>query len=250
MPTEHGGWGLTAEPALLGLLVRPSIAGFFIGCAALLAFLARTPLKVLLVDRHRSRSSRHAGLAARILAAELVLLAGLVCAATLRSGFDWWWPAAIAGPLVLVELWFDMRSRGRRLVPELAGSVGICATAAMAILAAGGSTRLAAACWLVPAGRAVTAIPAIRAQIARLRSTGTTAPRTTALADSTAIIMIGAAEWLWRSTILGVLAVAAMILTQRVATTRPVPPPKVMGYRQMIFGFAVVGLTALGVHVL
>src|SRR5665213_893101 len=37
MPTEHGGWGLTAEPVLLGLIVAPSIAGGAIGAAAIVA---------------------------------------------------------------------------------------------------------------------------------------------------------------------------------------------------------------------
>ena len=55
IPSEHGGWGLTLEPALLGLLVAPSIAGAAIGLAAFLAFLVRTPLKTVLVDRVRHR---------------------------------------------------------------------------------------------------------------------------------------------------------------------------------------------------
>jgi hypothetical protein len=28
VPSEHGGWGLTFEPVLLGLIVNPSWAGF------------------------------------------------------------------------------------------------------------------------------------------------------------------------------------------------------------------------------
>ena len=60
MPDEHGGWGLTAEPALLGLLVAPSWAGAALGIAAFLAFLVRTPLKLVLVDRWRGRWLRPA----------------------------------------------------------------------------------------------------------------------------------------------------------------------------------------------
>ncbi|MCB0972737.1 MAG: YwiC-like family protein, partial [Acidimicrobiales bacterium] len=55
MPTEHGGWGLTLEPVVLGLLVAPSIAGTCIGLAAIVAFLARTPLRIVLVDLRRRR---------------------------------------------------------------------------------------------------------------------------------------------------------------------------------------------------
>jgi hypothetical protein len=55
LPDEHGGWGLTAEPVLLGLLVAPSWAGAALAVAAFLAFLVRTPLKLVLVDRWRHR---------------------------------------------------------------------------------------------------------------------------------------------------------------------------------------------------
>ena len=50
LPSEHGGWGLTAEPALVGLIVAPSAAGACLAGAALTAFLVRTPLKVAAVE--------------------------------------------------------------------------------------------------------------------------------------------------------------------------------------------------------
>ena len=43
IPDEHGGWGLTAEPVLLGLLVAPSWPGALLGVAAFVAFLVRSP---------------------------------------------------------------------------------------------------------------------------------------------------------------------------------------------------------------
>lgn len=39
VPSEHGGWGLTFEPVLLGLIVAPSWAGVAIGVAAIVAIL-------------------------------------------------------------------------------------------------------------------------------------------------------------------------------------------------------------------
>ena len=80
VPTEHGGWGLTAEPVVLGLAVAPSIAGACLGAAAILAFLARTPLRIVLVDRHRNRDLGRTALARRVLlfevAAMILLAAG------------------------------------------------------------------------------------------------------------------------------------------------------------------------------
>ncbi len=81
MPAEHGGWSLTLEPVLLGLLVA-----------------------------------------------------------------RFWWPLLAAAPLVAIKLWFDMRSRSRRLLPELAGTVGIGSVAA--------ETALALGLWVAVAARA------------------------------------------------------------------------------------------------
>ncbi len=54
LPDEHGGGSLTAEPALLGLLVAPSGAGVALAAAGLIVFVAWTPLKLVLVDRRRA----------------------------------------------------------------------------------------------------------------------------------------------------------------------------------------------------
>src|SRR5438067_2141922 len=75
VPTEHGGWSLTAEPAVLGLLVAPGAAGVAIAAAALVAFVARTPLTVLLVDRRRDRQLERDALARRVATGEVLALA-------------------------------------------------------------------------------------------------------------------------------------------------------------------------------
>jgi YwiC-like protein len=72
---EHGAWGLTLEPLLLGLLVAPSWPGLALALAAFTAFLVRTPLEVVLVDRWRGRSLPRTPAAATVAAIELVGLA-------------------------------------------------------------------------------------------------------------------------------------------------------------------------------
>jgi hypothetical protein len=71
LPSEHGGWSLTLEPVALGLLVAPSWPGLALGAAALVAFVARTPLKVVLVDRWRHRWLARTRLASLQATAEL-----------------------------------------------------------------------------------------------------------------------------------------------------------------------------------
>jgi hypothetical protein len=51
LPAEHGGRSLTLEPGLLGLLIAPGPAGVCIAAGAMVAFLVRTPLKVVAIDR-------------------------------------------------------------------------------------------------------------------------------------------------------------------------------------------------------
>ena len=100
VPTEHGGWSLTAEPVVLGLIVAWSGSGLALGLAAMLAFVARTPLKIVLVDRWRNRWLDRTRLAAWIAAGELALIATLaVVAATGADNNRFWIPLAVAAPL-------------------------------------------------------------------------------------------------------------------------------------------------------
>lgn len=247
MPTEHGGWGLTLEPGLLGLLVAPSIAGVCLALAAMVAFTARTPAKIALIDLRRGRRLERTRLAMGVAAAEVAVLAGLIVAAVFSTESSFWTPLLIAGPLIAVEASFEIRSRGRRLVPELAGAVGVCAVAAMIVLADGASTGLAAGCSLVLAGRVITSIPHVRGQISRIHNRAVDATLMT-VADVAAVLIAAAAIVADQRLIAGALAVAGVISIQRFAAHRPVPRPTVLGIRQMAMGFAVVLIAALGVH--
>ncbi len=250
IPSEHGGWGLTLEPIVLGLLVAFSWAGVAIGIAALLGFLMRTPLKLALIDVRRGRSLARTQLATMIVVGELAVLLLLAVVAVDAAGWRWLVPVAVAMPLVAIELWFDIRSRSRRLVPELCGAVGISAVAASIILAGDEPARLAAAASSILAGRAIASIPFVRVQIARLRHGDA------ALAQSDVFQVLGGAVALASAAVddrvlLGSLAVVALAVGQAMWTRRgPVPPAKVVGLRQMAFGFAVVAATAGGALVI
>ncbi len=244
VPTEHGGWGLTAEPVLLGLLVAPSVAGALLGVAAVLAFLARTPLRVVLVDRHRGRSLDRTALAGRVLAAEVLVIAALAAAAAVVV----WWPALVAAPLVALELWYDTRSRSRRLAPELAGTWAIGAVSAMVVLASGHGGSEALAVWLVAGARATSSVPHVIAQVARLHGRATSARRLL-LADAAALSAVAAAVGVDHRAAIGAAAVVIAVAVQRPLARTPVPA-KTIGIRQSILGLAVVLTAALGFHLL
>ena len=246
VPTEHGGWGLTLEPAVLGLLVAPSVAGVCLAAGAVTAFVLRTPLKIILVDRRRERRLPRTRVAKRIAAVEAVILGALVAAAMATASEPFWMPVAIALPLVVLELWFDMRSRSRRLVPELAGAIGISAVVAIIALADGAAGRLAAALWRVLAGRrrdlcsvgacSDRAVPRSRPQHCCSRHRRRHRHR------------VGFRFRVFdEAVVIGGVAVLLVVAVQRVVATRPAARPKVLGVMESVLGIVVVVATALNV---
>lgn len=246
LPAEHGGWGLTLEPGLLGLLVAPGVAGLLLALAAMVAFVLRTPLKLVAVDLRRRRVLPRTRLAAGVVVAEAVVLATLVAAAARRAEPGWWVPALLAVPLLAVEAWFDARSRSRRLAPELAGAVGVASVAAMVVLAGGGAAVVAAGAWLVLAARSLTCIPHVRDQVVRLHGRSTDG-RAAALGDVVALATAALAVALTPALAAGAVGVVGIVGLQRVLDTRPLPRVAVIGVRQMLMGFALVALTAAGI---
>jgi hypothetical protein len=232
---------------LLGLVVAFSWPGLLIGAATLLAFLARTPVKLIAVDRRRGRRLERDRRAGRVAAAELTLLAvaGVVAVAT--AGAGWLVPVALAVPLVAVEFWYDVRSRSRRLVPELCGAVGVSAAAAAIVVAGDGPVALAAGAWLVLSGRVLASIPFVRIQIQRLRH-GDVSRRAADRMQVVGVVVAAVAVVVDRSVALGAVAVAVLAVVQAIWMRRtPVPPATTIGIGQMVVGFAVVAATAVGV---
>ncbi len=246
VPTEHGGWGLTFEPIVLGLMISPSPAGGMLAVGAVAAFLARTPLKLLLVDSRRGRDLTRTDLARRVLCWEAGLLTLCGLSAAVLGDPRLWLPLLVAGPLVALELWFDMRSKSRRLVPELAGAVGVSAVVGMIVLADGEPMALAAAVWLILAARAFASIPFVRDQVNRLHGRPES-PGTVAAGEAAALVAAVTAMSIQEGTIPGGTTIALIIVVQR-SMSRKVPSSAVvLGVRQTITGATLVMVTALGI---
>jgi hypothetical protein len=247
VPTEHGGWSLTFEPVLLGLLVAWSWSGLALGAAAMVAFLARTPLKIVLVDRWRGRWLDRSALGARVASVELLVLAALVVVAAM-SGADrrFWLPLIVAGPLLAIELWFDMRSRSRRLIPELAGTVGIGAAAAMIALADGAAASVAVGLWTVVAARAIAAIPYARTQVFRTHRRPVQLWHSDLAQVCAALAVI--VGWSFGAVPFAAAVAVVLVAVFNIVFVRTAPrPAKVIGLQQMFFGLAVVAITAIAV---
>jgi hypothetical protein len=250
MPSEHGGWGLTLEPVVLGLALAPSVAGVAIGLAGLLAFLVRTPLKLAVVDHRRGRSLPRTALARRIAVVESAAIAALGALALVMAGPMWLVPIAVAVPLVAVELWFDVRSRGRRLAPELCGAGGMAALAASVALAGGAPAAAATAAWLLLAGRAVAAIPYVRTQVLRLHRTGDARPGPggALVAQAGGLGIAVAAVAAEPAALAGAVAVAVTSVVRLVGLQRPPRSAPRLGAVETVLGVVVVVATAVGLH--
>jgi hypothetical protein len=145
-----------------------------------------------------------------------------------------------------------MRSRSRRLIPELAGTIGIGSVAAAIALAGGAGTQWALGLWCVVAARSLAAIPNVRTQ---LRRTG--ADRPGARADRSArcwhsdlaqALGLGGVLTGWLAgavPLAAVLAIAAMAAANTTAVRMRPRPAAVIGIQQALTGIAVVAVVAV-----
>lgn len=142
LPAEHGSWFMLGFPLVLGLLVRPSLAGLCLGLAALAFFLARPPLRRVLNGQRDLLQIR----ALMMFGGFAVAFGGL---ALWLSGPRFLIPLTLATPLVFLALRADLQRAVRSLAVELAAQ-GAFASLAAAILTAGGSPLLEASrAWLL-----------------------------------------------------------------------------------------------------
>lgn len=197
LPVEHGGWGFTLEPVVLGLALAPSVPALLLAAATLGAFLARHPLRLVLSDRRRGRRFPRTRAAERF-----VLLYGGAAAAAFFGAlltapdYTFLLPLAAAAPLASVQVVCDWRGVNRSLAGELAGALSMALVATAAASAYGWEAAPAWALSAYVAARAVPSILYVRAWRGLMRpAPGSTAKR------------VGVLEILY-----GALAVAAYTL--------------------------------------
>ena len=246
LPVEHGGWGFTFEPIVLGLLVAASPSAWEISVAAVAVFLARRPFKLAATDlvRHRwlPRSAVAAGFA---VVYGLVALAGVV-GAVVTADAPFWQPLVPAIPLAGIAMYADAHSRSRTVVAEMAGSIAMGATATMIALADGWEVVAAFGLWLVLAARAVTTVALVRSQIRRVHGRLVGEQTVYATQAVTLGVMVAAAmtdvvPWM------AVVAIAAIGVLAYVSLRRPPIAARTVGWTQIVVGLGVALLTAIGV---
>ncbi len=247
LPTEHGGWGFTLEPIVLGLLVAPSFSALGISVAALGIFLARRPVKIFSTDLVRRRWLPRSTIA---LVAGLIFVgigvSGAIGAFMMTQG-PFLIPVAVAVPFALVALRADAHSKNRALVAELSGSIAMGATVAAITVSSGWDLAPSFGLWLVLAARDVAAIVLVRGQVRRAK--GKEADTRTiyvvqvvSVAAIAVVAALGAVPWV------AVAAVALVGVVAVISLNRPPIPARTIGWTQMALGLAVVLVTAAGVR--
>ncbi len=250
IPAEHGGWGMLFEPILLGLLVVPSVAGLFLALAVAAAFLARTPLKIIWKDARRGRRYARTSAAVQVLALDTLFIIAGVLGAFYFGGFLPLLPLILIIPLVLLQVYFDLFSSSRKLLPELIAPVMLSSVVAGMALAYGWDPVQAIALWSVPLFRSIPTVFYVRTRI-RLDRRRPAAVRGAVIAHILAVVI---AATLAAVALLPWLAVIAylILLGRAVYGLSPYRKPisvKRIGWSEIAFGVLTVLLAAIGYRI-
>lgn len=249
LPPEHGGWGFILESILLGWLVAFTAPGVFLALAAVMAFLARHPLRLLLKDLLRRRATSRTQTVALVALGYVgvgVLATALLVLLAPRLAFAF--PLLLALPLLLIQLYYDATHRSRALVAELCGAGATGSIAAGLALLGNVPLGVALALWVALAIKSVTAVLYVRARLRMERDQLTTpAWVVVGLHGVGALMCLGLAlvRLLPFTSVVGLL-----ILTGRagvgLSDWRTPRPAKHIGFQEIGYGVWFVVLLAVG----
>ena len=249
LPTEHGGWGFLLEPILLGLLTVPTWAGLALSIAALGVFLLTQPAKIVLKDWQKGLYVPRTRWALRFAALYAGMALLMLVIALALSPHAFWLPLLLASPFALFQLYAASQNRGRALLPELVGAVALGATVAAIVLAGGGMAANAFALWLILSLRSVPSILYVRTRL-RLERGDDINRRQVIVAHGVALLISVILVVAGNAHVLTVFAFVLLLVraVRGLSAWRNAVPAKIIGMWEMIYGFSVVVLVAIGAH--
>lgn len=247
LPVEHGGWGFLLEPIVLGLLVAPGAGGVAFSIASVAAFLVRHPLRLTLSGRGASSPSPRLRLALALSVVYAAVAAAALVLGVLIEGAVPLVPLVAGSPLALLFVFYDARKKSRELVAEIAGALGLAASAPAIALCDGWPAVDGAFLWGVLAARTVPSIVYVRARLRRQR--GQKVRRFAVMAVHVGLAGIGAVlavrgniPYLAEAAFLALVLRAAGGLYGPLRQTRATA----IGVREIVYGLVFVIVTAAG----
>lgn len=246
LPAEHGAWGFVLEPVLAVACLAPPLVTLALAATALGGFLLRHPLKLACGDLWRGRTyprTRWAlGLAAAYALATAGAALGLVSVAGPRALLALLLPL----PLLALQFAWDVRQRGRELLPEALGTLAPGALAAGAMLSLGWSAERAGTLWALLALRGLASVVYVRARLRRSR--GAPASRTWPWALHALALLVGlSCARLGLGPWLAVAALAVLLLRSlHGLTLARTVRPQVVGFQEMGYGLGSALAIGLG----
>jgi hypothetical protein len=237
LPSEHGGWGLLAEPLLLGLAIAPSAGGAAVAVAALSAFLLRHPARLAAADARRRAWYPRTGAALALAGAygAAALVGGVFALTWAKGPLDVW--LVVAAPLAALYLFYDVRGRGREAPAELAAAAALSAGGPAVALAAGWTLLPAFGLWLLLAGRGLGSVLDVRCRLRRQR--GIAAPAApVGLTQALAVVASSTAAWFHALPAAAALVPAVLWLRSMWNLRKGAPPirPQDVGWSEMRAG--------------
>ncbi len=241
LPVEHGGWGLTLEPLVAGMIVAPSIAGLAISVAILMAFLSRQPLRIV---TRRGADPQRLRIAITALACEGVVFVGMLFTAFMLAGRESLLPLVVASPLAILLLYRDRERRSRDLAVEIAAAL-FMATGAVAIAVAGGKPWLQRSCLgAMIAARSIGAVLHVREQVKVMKRRSVSRSASIIVHAAALAVAIVAAGY----GVVNLLAPAAFAVLFGRAVYPPFPTgPAQLGWVEVKAGIAAVALISFSI---
>jgi hypothetical protein len=204
------------EPLLAGVAIAFSAAAPWIVLATIATFFVRQPLKVFYLAKNNAELS---SAALRFLLL-FVSVAAIGLAAALFTAGAWaLHPLAIAAPLAMQQVFFDLSKRNRSLMAELSGAIAISSSSAALLLAGGIVWPQAMAVWAVFVCRFVPSILYVRERLSleKGKAFERLLPITThviGLIAVTILAQFGLASWLTAAVMAFLTARAAFGLSE------------------------------------
>ena len=240
LPIEHGGWSILFEPIILALIVAPSLPGGLVAAAAVLAFLARHPLKLFVQDRRRGKQFARTHICAWLALAYAAASTIALFAAVAIAGSRVLLPLAAGGLFALTQFALDVRQRGRTFIAEVCGACATATVACAIAVASHESWEMALTLALLAGSLTLPATLFVRAVLRGER-------RTMTVGMHGAAIVAAAALWHRGLAPAAAIAVMVMLLLRAMIGLQSKPQAaRIVGSREAVWGAAAVIIIAAG----